>query len=340
MSLLDVPAVLWHSLLFNWVSFPELIRFDCAVSSGKEDDNLLHTVYSGCNFRFSGNEKLLSLHLDKLLQWMKSRKVYFASLAVKYNATAPQWGQILKWTGNTIRNLRMSDPDVECVSLSCKNLEQLYLEFPTTNAEHLQAILCCNPSTLKTLHLEELDITNDINLDIPVLQITELKFTSCVSAIMMPIIGKCPHLWSLYVGDYNIKLNFATCVATHCKQLQVLKIKGANVFDTGALLVIAQGCPKIALLSITDCASQRFEGVREMVCALPAIRSLALKSKSGFAADFVDLKRIRSKSLLAVEIGGFTFPKLSFHKFTVRCPKLETVIHYHRWCTQHVQVLL
>lgn len=73
--------------------------------------------------------------------------------------------------------------------------------FSVTDSKVMQTILCNNASTLKSLRLYELDVTDDeISLNLPTLQLTDLRFSSCGDAFILPVLRKCPRLSSLFHG--------------------------------------------------------------------------------------------------------------------------------------------
>lgn len=141
MSLLDVPCAVWQSLLFNWVSLPELIRFDFAVSSNTTAVvQMLPFIIKNRSMPHCVELKRRQMHLDKLLLWMKARKVYLTCISKRF-ATDPEWGPILKWTGCTIRRLSLSHLRAPHALLHCTILEHLSVENMLTNAQTLQTIL-------------------------------------------------------------------------------------------------------------------------------------------------------------------------------------------------------
>lgn len=317
MSLLTAPVDLWQSLLFSWISLPELIRFDIAITSTKSDNNQFHFLFADCHFSFTDHKRLLPVHLDKLLCWLKERKVYFNNLSITC-ANESQWSRILELTRTTVQTLSISTPLLECVSLYCTKLEELNIEIINVSPQHLQSILRNNASTLKTLDLDDISVTftDDRHWDIPTLQITHLNLTSCGNVDLVQLVSKCPHLTSLRMELMDVM---------YSKQLRVFQLSGLNKLKAEYLLTIAQECQEIEFLSIAISSDSTFAGVAVVVNALPNLRKLALEQSSDSAAT-LELHLIHSQSLQAVEIGGFVISESQFRQFSQACPNLTTLL--------------
>lgn len=140
MSLVNIPTQVWQSIFFDLVSLPEMVRCDLATSSFSRSVSPFCTIFSEHLFTFSEKNKLASTHLEKFLWWMQSRNVYLKELFVQTNCS-PQWGEILKWTGNRIRLFTLQAFSSKAIIFEfmasfCTNLASLAIKYSSTISNH------------------------------------------------------------------------------------------------------------------------------------------------------------------------------------------------------------
>lgn len=345
MLLLKIPVQVWQYILYDWVGLSEIVRFDLATSVKSAIP--LSMLYSEHLFCLSDNRPISSKQLDNLLRWMQSRYVYLREIStcISLNST-PQWGHILEWTGSQVRVLELCyfnslDNNVfEVLSLVCFKLESLTIRRCSTSAKIFRTILSNNVTTLKTIRLVHFRLTGtcDLNAGLPELKLRDLSIAQCKGTIIRTVLLKSAHFSSLGLSGINFKNKLTEWLAPCGQTLRELHIQDGTRMDDSALLKIAQICPNIEFLSITNCDESYFESIGEVVGALPKLQKLGLD----IGSDMGPLEEIGawgSQSLWAVLFTGLSFDmenvvtERSFQQFSQGCPNL-TVLLLHKFCAQ------
>lgn len=217
LQFLDIPSEVWQRILFDWITLPEVVRFDLAVTSFSI--NPFNCGYSDHHFSFTNEKFLRAEYLSTLLAWFKLRNVHLKYIFVGTNDPT-QWNQIFEWTGRTVRNLTIngvSEKIVQSAGLFCTNLEALSLQYCLESYQPLYDILANNATTLRSFELAEKRIGTEHFPELPALQISNLSIRT-FSSVLIPILSKCTDLSVLRCKGTIVDLQLANCLASSCQK--------------------------------------------------------------------------------------------------------------------------
>lgn len=332
MSILDLPSQVFQCILLDWISLPDLIRFDQAGAKCKTGNALeMQTLYGGHHCSFSDQCRLRRIEqLESLLLWMQSRKVYFNEIYLQTNLIVP-WGNVFKHTGNTVKSLTIAHSCVytnalESTLIHCNALCELTLHYCCVSRELLYSTLVNNAASLRKLHLHNGNLTNDnAHLTLPMLQIADLKLTSGFDSLVLPLLSKCSQLSDLHLVQTAVDNKIGECVAASCRELSTFRLHRMTLNSLFLCTILAK-CVNIKHLEIHVCGRTFSDGLGQLLSTLPHLHTLLMDAWTNDLLVRVGVHKL--VVLQTVEIDAYVFDMVTvqgFRSFAVGCPNLSAL---------------
>lgn len=335
MSLLALPTVVWKNVTNNCITFPDVLRFDYAVSL---QTDALAEIHAGQEYDYSFTTAR-SLHphsLFRLGDWIQSKKVYLRKVEIT-SFSGPEsvvWGNFLHLAGARIRCLGITTNYAgkylqQAASVHCTNLSELCLSGYSPGSELLHSLLQRNAQTLESLAMST--VGNCETAMVGLLNLTKLHkmelYRDEGDKLDIPaLLSKCPKLTALHIGGDLEDPSSAIAIATHCAHLQRLELAQMANAQVEYLFTIVAGCKSIGYLNIFESMELSAADMCTLLQALPNLHTLAYWEWDDEMLETV--AAIGVPALRNIHFAGSKISFTSFRVFAEACPKLTGFTFY------------
>ena len=249
MIVLHLPSAFWTDLLFNWVSFHDLVRLDIACLF-LSISNPLVPIYTNQAIAFVNWQFKHSELLRWLITWMRSREVYANRVFITENFLCePELRELLfSWSAPHIAELTIDrlyyanlTNVLHLVSIHCKQLAKLDVGIISGPRHALQQIMQNNVHTLQVLSFDSYTLE-------PIVDGNEDNISTLLDLSSWP---EFPHLHTLRLAEPFGEDDDGTMVGQLLSKCTALSIANCEA-DASSSAAIAEACANVQRLDLFE----------------------------------------------------------------------------------------